>query len=93
LEYSFLLILEDSIGNGGDKSLIDGVTELSRELKPYMFKDWFYQQTARKHIEREVRRFARRNIIKYQDSRPIKDDIEELYQRLMDSIKIYRKEA
>mgnify|MGYP001101553975 CR=1 FL=1 len=84
LEYSMLLVLEKRFR--GEPSLVKDVEDLSNRIKQHMFNGWFLQKTARKNIERNVRLFLRR----YVRDRGIKlDELEELYQSIMDSVKNY----
>ncbi|WNZ29955.1 MAG: HsdR family type I site-specific deoxyribonuclease [Candidatus Bathyarchaeota archaeon] len=84
LRYSILLGLEQKFTQ--DPLLVNDVETLSKQIEQHMFPRWYQQKTARKNIEREVRRFLRRYIKRYN----IKlSDLEELYQKVMDSVKNY----
>jgi type I restriction enzyme R subunit len=84
MEYSMLLVLEKKFGEG--ERLVEDVRELSGILKDFMFPGWISQPTARKKVEREIRRFVRRYIKRY----GIKlDEIDELYQKLIENVKNY----
>ena len=75
-----LLALEQKFTE--DPQLINDVDTLSKEIEQHMFLGWFLQKTARKNIEREVRRYIRRHNIKL-------PELEELYQKVMNSVKNY----
>jgi type I restriction enzyme R subunit len=84
MEYSLLLDLEKKFGENSD--LIKDVKELSDKLRSHIFENWSAQQTARKNVEREVRRFVRRYVKRY----GLKlDDIDRLYQNLMEKVENY----
>lgn len=82
LQYSMLLALEQKFTE--DPQLINDVETLSKEIEQHMFPGWFLQKTARKNIEREVRRYIRRHNIKL-------PELEELYQKVMNSVKNYAR--
>jgi type I restriction enzyme R subunit len=84
LQYAILLHMEKTISNRGD--LTKDAQELTTLLQPYLFKGWQYQQTARKSVERETRVYLRKYI--RQNNLPL-TDMEELYKRLIDSVKTY----
>jgi len=86
LEYSLLLALEKRFGK--DKDLIKNIEELSKILNISMFTDWTCQPTARKKIERDVRRFVRRYIKRYGVKM---EDLDKLYNELIDKVVIYGK--
>lgn len=58
LEYSILLLLEKEFE--GDSQIIDDIKELSKEFDGIMFTGWSSQPTARKNVERTLRKFLRR---------------------------------
>jgi len=80
LEYSILLNLEEKFGKKSE--LIKDVKELVNKLKPYTFPNWIVQQTARKNVGREIRRF----IWKYGLTA---EEREKLYKKLMESVENY----
>ena len=63
LEYSILLVLEKEIGKR--QELEKDVKDLCKILKEEMFNGWVLQSTIRKNIEREIRSFLRREVVKY----------------------------
>lgn len=86
MEYSLLLNLEKKFGE--DSELIRDVRELSNILRGHIFNNWAVQQTARKTVEREVRRFVRRYVKRF----GLKlDELERLYQNLMENVGKYGK--
>ena len=84
VEYAMLLSLEEDLGE--DEKLVDKVRELSSQLKESMFSGWAMQTTAKKGIERDVRRFVRGFKTKYNLSL---EDIDNLYNKLIDNIMNY----
>jgi len=88
LQYSMLLAFEKQFGS--DIQLEKDVKELSKQIQQHMFSGWFLQKTARKNIEREVRRFMRRYVTRYR----IKlDQMDKLYQQIMENVKTYGKKT
>ncbi len=86
MEYSLLLGLEKNFGEDGE--LIRDVKELSERLRGHIFSNWAVQQTARKNVQREVRRFVRKYVKRY----GLKlDDLDKLYQNLMERVENYGK--
>jgi len=84
LEYSMLLVLEKEFG--GDARLVKDIKELSDQIQEHMFSGWFIQKTARKNIERDVRRFMRKYVTRY----GIKlNEMDELFQQIMENVKTY----
>jgi len=84
MEYSLLLTLDEKFGEG--ENLIEDVRRLSAALSRHRFTDWGLQATARKQVERAVRRFARG----YVKSCGIgHDELNELYCRLIENVKNY----
>src|SRR3990170_2327274 len=84
LQYATLLNMEKTLGTNTD--LTKDAQELTTLLQPYLFKGWQYQQTARKSVERETRKYLRKYI--RQNKLPLKE-MEELYKKLIDSVKTY----
>jgi len=84
LEYSLLLTLEKRLGS--DPRLVKDVAELSTQIQEHMFTGWYLQKTAQKNIARTIRRFLRRYIKEY---RLKLDDLEELYQNIIENVKTY----
>lgn len=87
LEYSILLTLEKRFE---DPELVKDVRELSKGIQKFRFPGWYLQKTARKNIERYTRRFMRRYIIRH---RIQIDEMEELYQKAIDSVKNYGRKS
>lgn len=86
LEYSLLLNLEKNFGE--DSEFVPDVRELSDRLRDHIFENWAVQQTARKTVEREVRRFVRRYVKRH----GLKlDELDSLYQNLMENVENYGK--
>jgi len=85
LEYSLLLTLEDKFGR--DKQLESDVSELSALLKEHLFPGWMAQTTARKRVEREIRRFVRRRLRKRYGVGL--EELNDLTQKLIESVKNY----
>jgi len=86
LEYSMLLTLEKSLGKREEINLVEEVKSLSQKLDEHMFPGWINQITAKKEVEREIRRFARGLKSSYGLSF---DEMDELYNKLMESIRNY----
>jgi type I restriction enzyme R subunit len=84
LQYAMLLNMENSLGTGTD--LTKDAQELTTLLQPYLFKGWQYQQTAKKSVERETRKYLRKYI--RQNNLSLMN-MEELYKKLIDSVKTY----
>jgi len=84
LQYAMLLRLEQKLGT--DKTLIQDVQELTKQLQPQMFKGWQTQQTTRKTIERETRKYLRKYIKQHKLTLA---EIDELHQKIMESVKTY----
>jgi type I restriction enzyme R subunit len=84
LQYAMLLNMEKTLGTNTD--LTKDIQELTTILKPYLFKGWQYQQTARKSVERETRKYLRRYIRQNNLSLA---NMEELYQKIVNSVKTY----
>jgi len=76
--------MEKAIPNNGD--LTKDTQELTAMLQPYLFKGWQYQQTARKSVERETRKYLRKYI---RQNNLSLTNIETLYQKIIDSVKTY----
>ncbi|MBU4223061.1 MAG: HsdR family type I site-specific deoxyribonuclease [Euryarchaeota archaeon] len=86
MEYSLLLNLEKNFGE--ENEFVPDVRELSDRLRDHIFENWAVQQTARKTVEREVRRFVRRYVKKH----GLKlDELDSLYQNLMENVENYGK--
>jgi len=94
LKYSLLLALEKNPDKGLDKEMykeediILEVNELYDSIKEHTFYGWISQKTARKKVERQVRRFTKRYIISHNISRK---KINEIYGDLIEKIESYEK--
>lgn len=84
MEYSLLLTLERRFG--ADEKLVERVRELTQSLSQHMFRGWQGQRAARKSVEREVRRFARRL---GKGHGMTLEGIDELYAELIEGVKTY----
>jgi type I restriction enzyme, R subunit len=85
LQYAILLNMEKAIPNHGD--LTPDTQELAILLQPYLFKGWQYQQTAKKSVEQETRRYLRR---KYVSQNQITlTEMDALYEKIIDDVKSY----
>ena len=84
MQYAILLKMEKVLPNAGD--LTKDTQKLATILQPYLFKGWQYQQTAKKAVERETRRYLRKYIRQNNLSLA---DLETLYERIIDSVKSY----
>ncbi|PMP73177.1 MAG: hypothetical protein C0180_07505 [Aciduliprofundum sp.] len=82
LQYSVLLTLEAKLGQ--KEELVKDVNELFESLKRYTFKGWYMQQSARKDVQKEVRRFIRQRYFK--KYRLTQKDIDELFDKVMGMI-------
>ena len=84
LEYSFLLNIESIWGS--NEHVVEDVKRLGKQLEGEMFPGWASQTTAKKNIEQKIRKFVRR----YGKERGKNvDEIDELYIRLLESVKAY----
>ena len=84
MQYSLLLLLEKRFGK--DDLLIEDVKELSSIIEEVIFPGWISQPTARKNIERILRKFIRKYIKRYNLKL---EDLEEIYGRLVDYVREY----
>ena len=84
MEYALLLTLEDKFGK--KEKIIQDIRELTERLEPLMFTGWLYQITAKKEIERVVRKFVRVNRNRYKIRL---SEIDEICQDLMKNLKNY----
>ena len=87
LRYSVLLVLEDKFGE--DRQLLTDIKELSESLKDLIYPGWTSQPTAQKEVEKTIRLFMRRYIKRYNQTL---DDINILYDKIIDRVKAYAKE-
>jgi type I restriction enzyme R subunit len=84
LQYAILLNIEKAVPSNGD--LTKDTQELTALLQPYLFKGWQYQQTARKSVERETRKYLRKYI---RQNNLSLTEMEGLYQKIIDNVKTY----
>ena len=56
-------------------------------LQPYLFKGWQYQQTAKKAVEQETRRYLRRKYVSQNQITFAEMDV--LYEKIIDDVKSY----
>src|SRR3989339_569778 len=87
LDYSLLLVLENKFGENAE--IIDDIRELSTSLNELIFSGWISQPTAQKEVEKTVRLFIRKYIKRYNLEI---DDLNTLFDKLMDRVKAYAKE-
>ena len=79
LEYSILLLLEKEV-----EVQTGAVKELVENIEKHIFPNWSAQQSVRKNVGREVRRFLRRYELKF-------DERERLYEKIMRCVENYGK--
>lgn len=84
MEYAMLLSVKNSIEE--EKGIEKDINELSPQLKKSMFPGWINQTTARKQVERELRRYTRRLKIKYTMSM---EDMNKLFAKLVKNVENY----
>lgn len=84
VEYSMLLELEKRLSKEEDFTML--VREFSEKLKKHMFTGWLSQTTAKKEVEREIRRFVRRIKGKYAISF---DEMSTLHNKLTECVENY----
>jgi len=85
LQYAILLHMEKAIPNHSD--LTKDTQELTTMLQPYLFKGWQYQQTAKKSVEQETRRYLRRKYVS--QNQLTLTEMDGLYEKIIDSVKTY----
>ena len=83
-EYSMLLKIEKLWGS--DPNLLSDIKQLSEDLKKSMFPGWISQVSAKKNIEQDLRKFARR--YGKQHGKTV-EEIDQLYIQLIESVKNY----
>ena len=83
-EYSMLLKIEKLWGS--DPNLLPDIKQLSEDLKKSMFPGWISQVSAKKNIEQDLRKFARR--YGKQHGKTV-EEIDQLYIQLIESVKNY----
>ena len=84
LQYSILLALESRLGM--DEELVQQSQELATILQQFIFKNWQTQQTARKKVAREIRKYLR----KLNRSWGLeKEEFDQLHERIVESVMIY----
>jgi len=88
MDYALLLTLENKFGQ--DEELVKDVKGLSKTLQEHLFPGWYLQTTARKNVEREIRTFMR----KYIKSKGLEmAELEQIYQKMIENVKAYGKNA
>ena len=85
MQYTILLDMEKALPNGGD--LTKDTQELSKILKPNLFSGWQYQQTAKKTVEQEIRRFLRRRYVR--KKLLTLEEMDKLYEKITSNVKNY----
>ncbi|MGD0643594.1 MAG: HsdR family type I site-specific deoxyribonuclease [Candidatus Bathyarchaeia archaeon] len=85
MQYAILLNMEKTIPNNAD--LTKDAQELSVLLQPSLFKGWQFQQTAKKTVEQETRRYLRRKYVS--QNLLTLPEMDMLYQKIIDSVKTY----
>jgi len=83
-DYSVLLLLEKNFKE--DEGLVVDVKELSEELKGAIFAGWSSQPTARKDVERTLRRFLRRYVKRHGGGL---ERLEPVYEKLVSCVVEY----
>jgi type I restriction enzyme R subunit len=86
-EYSILAIMEKKLGSR--RELVQDVKQISGILKKEMFNDWALQSTARKNVERELRSFLRKAIVRYDITY---EKMNEVYEAIRDNLMTYGKD-
>lgn len=84
MEYAVLLELEKKVPERED--LVDKIKDFASKISPSLFPGWIHQVTARKEVEREVRRFVRGIKSRYGLSF---EEMNKLHNKLVDCIKNY----
>ncbi len=84
LDYSILLTLEKTIKER--VNLVEEAKTIVNIIKPYLFRNWQIQSTARKKIEGLIREYLRKYIRKYNLNL---DQIELLQKQIMENVKNY----
>ena len=84
MEYSILLALEKR--SGVEENITSEVKELTDSLEKHKFPGWQSQKSASKKMEKEIRRFAIRYVIKHNLG---KDKIDEIHGDLIENLKKY----
>ncbi|MBN2251876.1 MAG: HsdR family type I site-specific deoxyribonuclease [Candidatus Altiarchaeota archaeon] len=87
MEYSLFLLLEESFK--GETGLDENVKELSASLKEHTFPCWISQPTAQKNVEKAIRLFLRKYVKKHRLS---VEELNGLYEKVIDRVKAYGKE-
>jgi len=84
LEYSILLTLEDAVGKKDD--IPKEVKDFAEDLEKLFFPGFLSQTTAKKEVEREIRRFVRGLKRKYDISL---EEMNKLHKKIVESVKNY----
>ena len=85
MQYAILLNKEKAIPNKDD--LTKDAQELAVVLQPSLFKGWQFQQTTKKTVEQETRRYLRRKYVSQNYLTLPEMDV--LYQKIIYSVKTY----
>ncbi len=70
-----------------NQTLTKNTQELTKLLQPYLFKGWQYQQTAKKTVEQETRRYLRRKYVS--QNQLTLTEMNTLYGKIIDNVKNY----
>ena len=84
MEYAVLIELEKKFPEA--KELVNQIKDFSLKINPSLFSGWIHQVTAKKEVEREVRRFVRGLKSKYKLSF---EEMNKLHNTLVEYIKNY----
>lgn len=84
MEYAVLIELEKKFPEA--KELVNQIKDFSLKINPSLFSGWIHQVTAKKEVEREVRRFVRGLKSKYKLSF---EEMNKLHNALVECIKNY----
>ncbi len=84
MEYAVLIELEKKVPEA--KELVNQIKDFSIKIKPSLFSGWIHQVTAKKEVEREVRRFVRGLKSQYRLSF---EEMNKLHNTLVECIKNY----
>lgn len=84
MEYAMLLELEKKVQE--EEELVNQIKDFSLKISPSLFLGWIHQVTARKEVEREVRRFVRGIKSRYRLSF---EEMNKLHNKLVECIKNY----
>ena len=83
-EYAVLLLLEDRLQD--TDGLVESISSLFENVQQYLFPGWNLQTTAKKNVERELRKFVLK--LKQQYSLSY-EEIDEIHEKIVKSIEHY----